>query len=103
MVIVTNQALWLEAMDELIDFPDMPIYLRWLILIGIIGQLVPKSIKPNPSYLAVICEQFGELCLHEMNIAHPITFLGTTSTMARTPGLILVIGSIPVEQRIINE
>ena len=65
-MIVDYQAAWLQAMDKRILLWQLPVEVRILILI-------PPSIKPDTSHLAVVGKKFCKLVVHKLIVALPVT------------------------------
>ena len=94
MMVVHDQATWLQAMDKRILLWQLPIEVRILILI-------PPSIKPDTSHLAVVGKKFCKLVVHKLIVALPVTLwirAAGTSTCS-SPNSIL---TIPVDMRVIK-
>ena len=94
MMVVHNQAAWLQAMDEFILLWQLPVKIRILILI-------PPAVKPDTSHLAVVGKKLSKLVVHKLIVALPVTLrirTASTSTCS-SPYSIL---TIPVDMRVIK-
>ena len=66
MVIVSHDAGWLQAVDQRILFGQFPVKGHGVVLV------IPPAVKPNAVYLTILCQQLGELGIHEAVVRLPI-------------------------------
>ena len=94
MMVVYDQAAWLQTMDKRILLWQLPIEVRILILI-------PPSVKPDTSHLTVVGKKFCKLVVHKLIVALPVTlWVRAAGTSTRSsPNSIL---TIPVDMRVIK-
>ena len=94
VMVVYDQAAWLQAMDKRILLWQLPIEVRILILI-------PPSVKPDTSHLTVVGKKLSKLIVHKLIVALPVTLrVRATGTSTRSsPNGIL---AIPVNMRVIK-
>ena len=66
-----------------------------------IAVMIPPTIKPDCTHLAIVCEQFCQLCVHKLVIAWPVSLLfwSTRSCSRSTHRIVL---TSPVEVWIIK-
>jgi len=105
MRIVRNHAIRLQRVNEVVQFGKMPIHSRIfarIIRLVFFGQLVPFAVEPNPCYFAVVCEQFRKLVFHELNVGFPFALFGAPCTLAGAPVGMVVVGAVPINQRVIE-
>src|SRR5258708_26290835 len=103
MVIVADEALWLQAMDQGIDLTQVPVDPGGSVGCSFRGRLVPIAVKPDASDLPIVGKQFRQLVLHALNVVFPFTMHGPSLALARTarpPGIVI---PSPVQERIIQE
>ena len=94
VMVVHDQAAWLQAMNHLILLRQLPVEVRILILI-------PPSVKPDTSHLTVVGKKLSKLVVHKLIVALPVTLrirTASTSTCS-SPYSIL---TIPVDMRVIK-
>ena len=94
VMIVAHQTTWLQAMNERILLRQLPVKVRVLVL-------VPPSVEPHGPNLAIVCQQFRELVVHELVIAFPVSLgIGAPCSTSRpSPHGIL---ALPVNMRVIQ-
>ena len=66
MVIVTNQAGGLQAVDERVLLVQLPVKG------GRVGVVLPLAVKPDGAHGAVVGQQLGQLVVHELVIVGPV-------------------------------
>ena len=94
VMVVYDQAAWLQAMDKRILLWQLPIEVRILILI-------PPSIKPDTSHLTVVGKKLSKLIVHKLIVALPVSLrIRTASTSTRSSPYSIL--TIPVDMRVIK-
>ena len=93
MMIISHEAGRLKTVNQCVLLRQLPVKPRVFILI-------PPTVKPYCSYLAVIGKQLRQLIIHKLIIAFPVTLrIGATSSASgSSPDSIF---TIPVDVRII--
>ena len=66
VVVIAHKAGGLQAVDKGVLFRQLPIEIGVLIL-------VPPAIKPDGSYGAVVGKKFGQLVVHKLVVAGPVS------------------------------
>ena len=88
-MVVYDQAAWLQAMDKRILLWQLPVKVRILILI-------PPSVKPDTSHLAVVGKKLSKLIVHKLIVALPVSLrIRTASTSTRSSPYSIL--TIPVD------
>src|SRR5437764_226759 len=82
----------LQAMDQRVGAGQPPL--------GI--GLVPHAVEPDAADRTVATEQFGQLAVHEIQIACPVAALGPVRVLPR-PAAQPIVGTVPVELRVVEE
>ena len=93
VVIVPNEASWVQSMDTSVHLVIMPVEARIVILI-------PFTIEPD-SFSAIVLDKLFQLSIHESIISLPLTMCRTSSTTPSTSDGIVVI-TRPVKERIVD-
>src|SRR5262252_9464426 len=73
VVIAADQGGGLELMNQRICSLEAPVGLR----------LVPHAVEPDAGHVAVVGEEFGQLRIHEVEVAVEVAAFGTTGGVAR--------------------
>ena len=94
MMIVADEAGGLQTMDESILLGQTPVERGVLVLI-------PPSVKPYSSYLAVIGKEFGELIVHECIVRVPV-LLVNGSACTQTCTAKRSVFTLPVDVRVVE-
>src|SRR5258708_204547 len=103
MVIVADEALWLQAMDQGIDLTQVPVDPGGSVGCSFRGRLVPIAVKPDASDLPIVGKQFRQLVLPDLNVLFPFTMHPPSPTYPRTPRPPVTATPSPLQERIIQE
>ena len=96
MVVVTDEARWLELVDESVLLVELPVEWGWILV------TVPLSVEPDGADFTIVCEQLGQLLIHEVIICRPVLVLPNTADdlLAGTSHWVLV--ARPVNVRVVE-
>ena len=94
VVVVANQARRLQAVNHIVLWAKLPVKRNGVAIV------VPKTVEPNGTNLAVASEQFGELLVHKVVIVRPIGVFGFLAS-AQTSSAGRIILARPVDMRIV--
>src|SRR3954470_17963983 len=99
-MIIANQTFWLKTVNECINLIIMPINFRNSLFILVVVQLIPVTVEPNTRNFTIVRKQFSQLLFHEVDITIPVTLRRSTSAFPRSTGFVLIVGPVPIQQRI---
>ena len=95
VVVVANQARRLQAVNHIVLRTKLPVKRNGVAIV------VPKTVEPNGSNLAVASEQFGELLVHKVVIVRPVGVFGFLAS-AQTGSTGWIVLARPVDMRIVE-
>ena len=70
MVVVAHEAGRLKSVNQFVLLGQLPIE-RHAVLV-----VVPMAVEPDGAYLAVVCQELGQLRIHKLVIAGPVRLFG---------------------------
>ena len=96
VVVVTDEARWLEFVDERVLLVELPVEWGWILV------TVPLSVEPDGADFTIVCEQLGQLLIHEVVVCRPVLVLPNTADdlLAGTSHWVLV--ARPVNVRVVE-